>query len=121
MLVQEHIAHLLMPQVPPGWDDEMRNFFNSQRSEEGPLQTGLITTETNEELDLVDEAAPSHEDDGDEDDSEEEETVDEQTPPSHGDFSEREVNHSSEPFCDLHQLTTHLYARLARTGFYGLR
>lgn len=76
MLVQEHIAHLLMPQVPPGWNDEMRNFFDSQRSEEGPLQAGFITTETNE-LDLIDETAPSHEADEDEADSEEEETVDE--------------------------------------------
>ena len=80
MLVQEHIAHLLMPQVPPGWDEEMRNFFSSQRSEEGPLQAGLITTDSSEKsegLDVIDDAALSYESDGDEDDSKEEKAEDE--------------------------------------------
>jgi len=98
MLVQEHIAHLLTPQVPPGWDEEMRNFFDSQRSEEGTLQTGLAATdsEENEGFEAADDADLSHKADEDEDDSEGEEAEDEQTPPSNGNIKKREVNYSSE-------------------------
>jgi hypothetical protein len=88
-----------MPQVPSGWDEEMRNFFNSQRSEEGPLQAGLVTTdssEKNEGLDVIDDAILSYQANGDEDDSEEEETEEEQSPPSSGNINKREVNLSSE-------------------------
>ncbi|KIM34998.1 hypothetical protein M413DRAFT_14802 [Hebeloma cylindrosporum] len=104
MLVQEHIAHLLIPQAPPGWDEEMRNFFDSQRSEEG----GRITTGSSEKNDDIvdDDDALSH--DADRDD-EQEEAEDEQSSPRNGNITKREVNHSAETICDLNKLTILLY------------
>jgi len=84
MLVQEHIAHVLTPQVPPGWDEEMGNFFGSQGSE-----LVAMDSEENEWFEGVDDTALSHKADEDEDDSEGEEV--EQTP-SNGNTKQREVN-----------------------------